>query len=83
MLLGEGELEFHLGHSFNILVDVGKGPADVVEDFIEGRAVDAGKYVEPFQLEVDVVEDKAGEEAVFCVRDEGGDLAGRAGEDGG
>lgn len=83
VLLVQGELKFHFGHSFKVLVDVGEGPADVVEDFVEGGSVDAGKYVEPFQLEVDVVEDEAGEEAVFCVRDEGGDLAGRAGEDGG
>jgi len=62
---------------------VGKGPADVVEDFVEGGAVDAGKNIEPLELEVDVVEDEAGEEAVLCIRYEGGDLAGRAGEDGG
>lgn len=31
-----GKLEFHLGHSFQVLIDVGKGPADVVENFVEG-----------------------------------------------
>lgn len=36
MLLIRGELEFHLGHSFQVLIDVGEGPADVVEDFVEG-----------------------------------------------
>lgn len=36
MLLIRGELEFHLGHSFHVLIDVGEGPADVVEDFVEG-----------------------------------------------
>lgn len=83
VLLVQGELEFHLGHPFEILVDVGEGPADAVEDFVEGGTVDAGKYVEPFQFEVDVVEDEAGEEPILCVRDEGGDLAGCAGEEGG
>lgn len=36
MLLIRGELEFHLGHSFQVLIDAGEGPADVVEDFVEG-----------------------------------------------
>lgn len=36
MLLIRGELEFHLGHYFRVLIDVGEGPADVVEDFVEG-----------------------------------------------
>lgn len=36
MLLIRGELEFHLGHSFQVLIDVGEGPVDVVEDFVEG-----------------------------------------------
>ncbi len=83
VLLAGGELEFHFGHCFEVLVDVGERPADVVEDFVEGGAVDAGEDVEPLELEVDVVEDEAGEEAVLGVRDEGADLAGRAGEDGG
>ncbi len=43
----------------------------------------SGEDVEPFQLEVQVVENEAGEKAVLGIGDEGGDLPGCVGEDSG
>lgn len=80
-LLIRGELEFDLRPHLQALAEVGKAPADVVEDFFEGAALGPGEDVEPLQLEAEVVEDEAGEKAVFGVRDEGGYLPGRTGED--
>ena len=81
VLLVRGELEFDLRLHLQPLVEVGEAPSDVVKDFFEGAALRPGEDVEPLQLEAEVVEDEAGEKAVFCIRDEGRYLPGRAGED--
>lgn len=81
VLLVRGELEFDLRLHLQPLVEVGEAPSDVVKDFFEGAALRPGEDVEPLQLEAEVVEDEAGEKAVFGVRDEGRYLPGRSGED--
>ena len=81
VLLVRGELELDLRLHLQALVKVGETPADVVEDFFERTALGPGEDVEPLQLETEVVEDEAGEKAVLGVRDKGGYLPGRAGED--
>lgn len=78
---GLGELQFRL--HLQALVEFEEAVADVVEDFFLGGVAGAGEDVDPFQAEVEVVENEAAEQAVLCIRDEGGDLAGRSGEDGG
>ena len=76
---GQGKLQFRL--HLQALVEFEEAVADVVEDFFQGGVAGACEDVNPFQPEVEVVEDEAAEQAVLCIRDEGGDLAGRSGED--
>ena len=78
---GQGKLQFRL--HLQALVEFEEAVADVVEDFFQGGVAGAGENVNPFQAEVEVVEDEAAEQAVLRIRDEGGDLSRCSGEDGG
>lgn len=57
--------------------------ANLTEVFVEGHSAAGIEDVVPFALGIEVVEHKAGEEAVLGVLDEAADLGGRAGEEGG
>ena len=83
LLLVLGEDEFGIGPVEKGFVEVEVALSQGVEDGVEGAGGAAGKDVDPDGLEVQVVENEAGEEAVFGVGDEGGDLPGRSGKDGG